>query len=79
MLAVFTHAHGGIDQVRVLLRNFLVGFYGYAAFCFVLAIALTSLGVAAAFSLALVVALTVQAASFALRSWLVPALASSYP
>jgi hypothetical protein len=79
VLAVFTHAHGGIDQVRVLLRNFLVGFYGYAAFCFVLAIGLTSLGVAAAFSLALVVAFAVQAASFALRSWLVLAFASRYP
>jgi hypothetical protein len=79
VLAVFTHAHGGIDQVRVLLRNFLVGFYGYAAFCFVLAVGLSSLGVAAAFCLALVVAFTVQAVSFALRSRLVPAFASRYP
>jgi MFS family permease len=30
VLAVFTHASAGPDQVRVLLRNFLVGFYGLA-------------------------------------------------
>jgi hypothetical protein len=40
VLAVFTHAHGGVSQVGTLLRNFLVGFYGFAAFCFVLAVAL---------------------------------------
>jgi hypothetical protein len=68
VLAVFTHAHGGADQVRVLLRNFLVGFYGFAAFCFALAITLDSMGVAAAFSIALAAALVVQAATFAIRS-----------
>lgn len=68
VLAVFTHAHGGTDQVRVLLRNFLVGFYGFAAFCFTLAVTLTSLGVAAAFSIALLAALAVQAVTFAVRS-----------
>ncbi len=30
VLAVFTHAHGGAAQVDILLRNFLVGFYGFA-------------------------------------------------
>ena len=44
VLAVFTYAHGGRAQLRVLLRNFLIGFYGFAAFCFVLAIGLDSLG-----------------------------------
>jgi hypothetical protein len=68
VLAIFTHAHGGSDQVRVLLRNFLVGFYGFAAFCFTLAISLESMGIAAAFSVALVAALAVQAATFAVRS-----------
>lgn len=72
VLAVFTHAHGGTDQVRVLLRNFLVGFYGFAAFCFTLAITLDSIGVAAAFSIALAAALTVQAVTLAARSRLVP-------
>jgi hypothetical protein len=68
VLAVFTHAHGGVAQVRVLLRNFLVGFYGFAAFCFVLAASLDSLGGVAAFTIALVAALAVQTTLFALRS-----------
>lgn len=67
VLAVFTHAHGGADQVRVLLRNFLVGFYGFATFCFALAVTLRSLDVATAFSVALVAALTVQAVTFSIR------------
>ncbi|HEX3734903.1 MAG TPA: hypothetical protein VHU86_07070 [Solirubrobacterales bacterium] len=67
VLAVFTYAHGGRGQVRVLLRNFLVGFYGFAAFCFVLALCLDSLGGLAAFSIALVAALAVQVTVFVLR------------
>lgn len=72
VLAVFTHAHGGAEQARVLLRNFLVGFYGFAAFCFTLAVVLGSIGVAAAFAIALVAALAVQAVTLAARSRLVP-------
>jgi hypothetical protein len=68
VLAVFTHAHGGPAQVRVLLRNFLVGFYGFAAFCFVLALGLDSLGGPAAFSAALAAALAVQVTVFVLRA-----------
>ncbi len=68
VLAVFTHAHGGRGQVRVLLRNFLVGFYGFATFCFVLASSLDSLGGPAAFAAALAAALVVQATVFVLRS-----------
>jgi hypothetical protein len=67
VLAVFTHAHGGVGQVRLLLRSFLVGFYGFATFCFVLAIALDPLGAAAAFSVASASALAVQGTIFALR------------
>jgi hypothetical protein len=67
VLAVFTHAHGGRAQVRVLLRNFLVGFYGFATFCFVLASSLDALNGPAAFSLALATALAVQATIFVLR------------
>jgi len=70
VLAVFTHAHGGLAQVGVLLRSFLFGFYGFAAFCFVLAIALPGLSAAAAFGLAVAAALTVQATIFLLRSHL---------
>jgi len=64
VLAVFTHGHGGSDQVRVLLRNFLVGFYGYAAFCFVLAIALPSIAGGTAFVLALAATALIQTAVF---------------
>ncbi len=68
VLAVFTHAHGGAAQVNVLLRNFLVGFYGFAAFCFVLAISLPGLATGAAFALAVAAALAVQTAIFLLRA-----------
>jgi hypothetical protein len=68
VLAVFTQAHGGVAQVDVLLRNFLFGFYGFAAFCFVLTIALPALATAAAFGLAVAAALAVQATTFHLRS-----------
>ena len=68
VLAVFTHAHGGVAQVGVLLRNFLVGFYGFAAFCFVLAVALPMLESAAAFGLATAAALAVQATTLLLRA-----------
>jgi hypothetical protein len=63
VLAVFTHSHGGAVQVDLLLRNFLVGFYGFAAFCFALALCLDSLGGLAAFSAALAAALAVQVTS----------------
>jgi hypothetical protein len=65
VLAVFTHAHGGSDDVRVLLRSFLVGLYGFAAFCFALAVSLDSLAGPVAFSIAIAGALGVQAAVFA--------------
>lgn len=68
VLAAFTHLHGGTDQVKVLLRNFLIGFYGFAAFCFVLAISLPSLHTGVAFSLALVTALALQTVVFLLRA-----------
>lgn len=68
VLAVFTQTHGGFIPLTILLRNFLIGFYGFAAFCFVLAIGLPAMSTAAAFGLATAAALTVQAAIFVLRS-----------
>jgi hypothetical protein len=68
VLAVFTHAHGGFAQVGILLRNFLFGFYGFAAFCFALAVALPTLATAPAFGLATAAALAVQAATLLMRS-----------
>ncbi len=61
ILAVFTHAQGDVGQVGVLLRSFLFGLYGFAAFCLTLAVALPTLTTAAAFALATVAALAVQA------------------
>lgn len=79
VLAVFTHRHGGVAQVEVLLRNFLLGFYGFAAFCFVLAVSLPELGGGAAFCLATTAALAVQTTVFLLlRSRLGEALSSPY-
>jgi len=72
VLAVFTHTHAGLDQVSILLRNFLFGFYGFAAFCFVLAVSLPTLTVAPAFALATAGALAAQATTFLLRSRLLP-------
>ena len=64
VLAAFTHAQSGVAQVRVLLRNFLYGFHGFAAFCFTVAVALPALSVSGAFALAVVVAVAVQAVVF---------------
>lgn len=72
VLAVFTHAHGGVTQVGVLLRNFIYGFYGFAAFCIALAVCLPALATGAAFGLATMAALAVQATTLLLRSRLIP-------
>jgi len=61
ILAVFTHVQGDVAQVIVLLRSFLLGLYGFAAFCLALAVALPALATAASFALATVAALAVQA------------------
>lgn len=68
VLAVFSHGEFGAARTLVLLRSFLLGFYGFAGFCFVLAITLPSLDTAAAFALATAAALAVQATIFVLRS-----------
>jgi hypothetical protein len=73
VLAVFTHTHDGAAAVTILLRNFLLGFYGFAAFCFILTVTLPALSIAGAFGLATVTALAVQAAVFLLRAYLMPA------
>jgi hypothetical protein len=65
VLAVFTHAHGGRDEAIRLLRGFTVGFFSYAAFCFVVAMTIRPLGVGGCFALATVLALCVQASGVA--------------
>lgn len=61
VLAVFTQAHGGVARIGVLLRNFLLGFCGFAAFCFVLALGLPALTTPATFGIAIGAAVAVQA------------------
>ncbi len=61
VLAAFTHAQRGRDEAIRLLRGFTVGFFSYAAFSFVVAVAIRPLGIGACFVLATAVALCVQA------------------
>lgn len=75
VLAVFTHAQGNVAQVGLLLRNFLLGLYGFAAFCLTLAVTLPTLATAAAFGVATFAALAVQATTrLSIRSSRSPAL-----
>ncbi len=62
VLAVFTHSQRGHLEVLRLLRGLLLGYAAYALFCFALALTLRPLGTAAAFALAIGVALLCQAA-----------------
>ncbi len=72
VLAIFTHAQGGRDEVRIILRGFLNGFNAYAVFCFVLAVTLTHISTALAFLLALAVSIAVQSAVAAYKAWAAP-------
>jgi hypothetical protein len=65
LLSVFTYAHRGRDEAIRLLRGFTVGFFSYAAFCFVVATTIRPLGVGRCFVLAGVLALCVQAVAVA--------------
>jgi hypothetical protein len=60
VLATFTHAQRGTDELRRLLYGLLSGFGAYALFCCVLAVALRQLDTAAAFALATALALCTQ-------------------
>lgn len=66
VLATFTHAQRGTDELRRLLRGLVSGFGAFALFCFTLAISLRRLDTASAFVLATALALLVQAAALAL-------------
>ncbi len=50
----------GSPQATVLLRGFLRGAFGFATFCFLVAVLLPSLGTAPSFTVAAPGALTVQ-------------------
>jgi hypothetical protein len=61
VLAVFTHAQHGEQDLLRIMRGFVMGLVAYALFCFVLSVSLESLGIAEAFLLATAAALATQA------------------
>jgi hypothetical protein len=61
VLAVFTHAQYGEQDLLRIMRGFVMGLVAYALFCFVLSVSLGSLGIAEAFLLATAAALATQA------------------
>lgn len=67
VLAVFTHVQHGELQVARIMRGFSAGLFGYVLFCFVLAVSLSSAGVARSFFAALVAALLAQTLALALH------------
>jgi hypothetical protein len=61
VLAVFTHAQHGEQDLRRVMRGFVMGLVAYALFCFTIAVTLGPLGIAASFLLAATCALATQA------------------
>jgi uncharacterized membrane protein (GlpM family) len=61
VLAVFTHAQHGEQDLLRIMRGFVVGLVAYALFCFALAVSLESLTIAESFLLAASCALATQA------------------
>lgn len=66
VLAVFTHAQHGEQDLLRIMRGFVLGLVAYALFCFALAESLHSLSIAASFALAVAVALATQSVALAL-------------
>jgi hypothetical protein len=60
VLAAFVLAHEGSPQATVLLRGFLRGEFGFATFCFLVAVLLRPLGTALGFTVAAAGAIMVQ-------------------
>jgi hypothetical protein len=61
VLAVFTHAQYGEQDLLRIMRGFVMGLVAYALFCFALAVSLESLSIAESFLLATSCALATQA------------------
>lgn len=66
VLAGFTHRNGGPAPVELALRGFLLGYYGFAAFAFVISLTLTRMPDVWAFALALAAAPVAQLSVMAL-------------
>jgi hypothetical protein len=69
VLATFTHAQRGPDELLRLLRGLLSGFGAFALFCFTLAASLRHFDIAAAFALASALALLTQGIVLVLMRW----------
>ncbi len=67
VFAVFSHLTWGVAGTIRLLSGMVPGFYAFATFCLLVALAVPRLGLAPGFLAALVCALVVQAASFRRR------------
>jgi hypothetical protein len=67
VLATFTHAQRGTQELLRMLRGLLGGFGAFALFCFTLALALRHMDTADAFSLATSLALGMQAVVLAVE------------
>ena len=63
VLVVFSHRHVNAFFAIQMLRGMVLGYYAFAAFCSVLAMALPTAGTTAAFGLALAAAVSVQVLS----------------
>jgi len=63
LLAVFSHRAQGARFAAALLRAMATGMYSFAAFCFVLSIALRHMSIPMAFMTAVIVSLAVQIAT----------------
>lgn len=70
VLSGFTHASDGADGARELLRGYTPGLASFAAFFFVLSVALGPLPLGVAFGLALAVSLAGHTVLY--RTWLAP-------
>ncbi|HEX5309641.1 MAG TPA: hypothetical protein VFW38_11240 [Solirubrobacteraceae bacterium] len=68
VLAVFTHALHGEEDLQRIMRGFVLGLVAYALFCFALAESLDSLSIAASFAVAVATALATQSIALTL-SW----------
>jgi uncharacterized membrane protein (GlpM family) len=66
VLAAFTHAQRGVDDVRRMSRGMVTGFCAFALFCLTVSLALRTFDIATAFALATLVALATQAIMLAL-------------
>jgi hypothetical protein len=64
VLAAFTQAQQGPQEATRLLRGMTSGFFSYALFCYVVAVSVRDLGIAASFIIATVLALALQAVVF---------------